>query len=236
MDLRWQLASGEDVVAFLVETLALRLRAIPARSLAELAADVVDATGAALQTPLPFDAVVDELRARGELPPTGTPLHVYVNWLDGGQSRHLAAGGPSVTYVDEPMHDAKFELSWTVVSRGSELTLRLEHDSSRRDRPSAERLLDRALHVLDLATADASRPLGQLGLLLPDEAERIFELGGHSGPRPGHGPADLRAGRPGRRAGPHPGGHCLRLRRPRSARQRDRPDRGGPDHDGRAAR
>lgn len=181
LDLRWRLTGSDRTVAFLVETLALRLQGLSGRSLAEIAAEVRDLTSAALECPVPFDEIVAELRARGDMALTGPPLHVYVNWLDGHESPTLGPGGPYLTHVDEPVGDAKADLSWTAVSDGADLTLRLEFDASRLTRSAAERLLDRAVRLLDVSTADPDRPLSDLGLLLPSELAELAEWEGTVG-------------------------------------------------------
>src|SRR5687767_5299717 len=91
---------------------------------------VRDAVAAALEDPPPFEKVVAGVRRAGRLPPTGTPVHVNVTWLEGGEAATLGTGGPTVTHLDPPVGHAKFDLSWTVVDSGADLALRLEYDSA----------------------------------------------------------------------------------------------------------
>ncbi|WP_158257159.1 non-ribosomal peptide synthetase [Kineococcus xinjiangensis] len=184
VDLRWHLPRSEDTVSFLVETVALPLPELLDRSLVEAAAGVRDAVTGALRQPPPFEHVVARLRQEGHLPAAGDPLHTYLTWLDGEEDLTLGGSGPAVTHVDVPLGRAKTDLAWTVVSRGRDLVLRLEHDSARVDAEAAERLVTAAIRLLDAATERPLAPLGCLDLLPAAERERVGRFEGEAAPVP----------------------------------------------------
>jgi amino acid adenylation domain-containing protein len=184
VDLRWNLEGSDDTVSFLVETVAVALPEAIGRPLVPSALAVRDAVTAALEQPPPFDEVVAAVRAAGELPATGTPLHAYVNWLDGEERETLGARGPAVRHVDLAVGRAKFDLSWTAVARGRDLDLRLEYDSARLDGTAADRLVQSVVRLLDVATQDPARPLRDLELLSATELARLREWEGRPSDEP----------------------------------------------------
>ncbi|WP_432534170.1 amino acid adenylation domain-containing protein [Kineococcus arenarius] len=181
VDLRWQVEGAEETVSFLVETVAVPMPALLERSLSRAAQEVRDRVADALRRPPPFDAVVAGLREQGHLPAAGEPLHTYLTWLDGEEHERLGERGPAVTHVDLPLGTAKFDLAWTAVSRGRELVLRLEHDTARVDGPAAQRLVARVARLLELASAEPLRPLGELEAVDGDELARITAWEGRAG-------------------------------------------------------
>ncbi len=184
VDLRWHLAGSEETVSFLVETAAIALPDLTTTSLAAATTAVSDRIATALEQPPRFEDVVEGLRRSGELPRTGTPLHAYATWLDAEEDATLGVHGPAVTHVDLPLGQAKFDLTWTVVGRGRGLDLRLEYDSARLDRAAADRLLHRAVQVLDVATRDAEAPLGTLERMSAAELAQLREWEGQVAPAP----------------------------------------------------
>jgi len=184
VDLRWHLPDSEETVSFLVETAAVAMPDLLGRTFQDAVVAVRDAIGGALAQPPPFEDVVAALRASGDLPPTGAPLHAYATWLDGEEDSTLGRTGPSVSHVDLPLGEAKADLSWTVVSRPSGLELRLEHDSARVGEVAARRLLDAVVRLLDTATADVGAPLGTLPLLPAADLDQLRQWEGQAGPVP----------------------------------------------------
>ncbi|WP_346618889.1 amino acid adenylation domain-containing protein [Blastococcus montanus] len=150
VDLRWRLDDGEDVVSFLVETVAVPLPDALTRSPDQVMTGIRDTVAAALQQPPPFDRVVDRLRQAGASSTTDVPLHAYVTWLDGGESSTLGAAGPAVIHLDPPLGEAKADLAWTVVSRDGGLGLRLEYDSVRIGHEAAGRLVADVVRLVEL--------------------------------------------------------------------------------------
>lgn len=184
VDLRSHLPGSDEVVSFLVETVAVALPDIRDHSLLSAASVVRDTVTDALQQPPRFEEVVGELRRRGVLPASGDPVQAYVTWLDGEELTTLGEQGPAVSHVDLPLTEAKFDLAWTAVEHGRSLDLRLEHDAGRLDPSAADRLLDRVLAILDVATSAPQRPLGELELLGGDELAQLRAWEGMPGPVP----------------------------------------------------
>jgi len=184
VDLRAHLPGSEDVVAFLVETVAVAVPDVRAGSLLAAARTVRDTVTDGLAQPPRFDDVVTALRARGALPVTGTPVQAYVTWLDGGETETLGEHGPAVEHVDRPGVDAKFDMAWTAVERGQALDLRLEYDRTQLGRADVEGLLDHVVRVLDVATASPTTPIAALELLEGTELARLQAWEGGPGPVP----------------------------------------------------
>ena len=182
VDLRWHLDDADDVVSFLVETVGIVLPGALDQSLVATAADISTAVAAALAQPPPFDDVVARLRRTGQLPLTGTPLHAYVNWLDGEEQTTLGTHGPGVTHLDLPLGPAKFDLAWTAVARGRDVELRLEYDSARLDEEAAGQLVDGVVRLLDVATRRPETPLADLDLLSERELAQLAAWEGQPPP------------------------------------------------------
>lgn len=174
VDLRVHLEGSEEVVSFLVETVAVVLPDVLGRPLSGAAASVRETVTAALQHPPPFDEVVGALRGRGVLPASGEPLHAYVNWLDGEERTTLGESGPDVSHVDLAVGPPKFDLSWTAVGRDSgDIVLRLEYDSALLGATEAEDLAGDVIRLLEVATRYPDTPLRELELLSDEELTRL---------------------------------------------------------------
>ncbi|WP_432491975.1 amino acid adenylation domain-containing protein [Kineococcus gypseus] len=182
VDLRWQVPGAAGTVSFLVETVAVPMPGLLGRTLPAAAQQVRDRVAEALRVPPPLGEVVALLRREGHLPATGEPLHTYLTWLDARQGdERLGELGPAAAHVDLPLGAAKADLAWTVLDRGRELVLRLEHDGARVDGAAAARLAERVVRLLEVASAEPATPLGRVELLPAAELERVRSFEGTPG-------------------------------------------------------
>jgi amino acid adenylation domain-containing protein len=178
VDLRWRFDDSDEVVSFLVETVAIPLQDVLRRPLAESARAIRDAVAEAMATPPPFQEVVDALRRSGQLSATDTPLHTYVTWLDGEEDPTLGEHGPAVTHLDLAAGQAKFDLTWTVVGSGEAMDVRLEYDSARLDGSTAEQLVSDVVRLLGVVTRAPLTPVDSLELLSAEELTQLRQWEG----------------------------------------------------------
>ncbi|WP_229023121.1 non-ribosomal peptide synthetase [Actinomarinicola tropica] len=180
VDLRWRYPDAARTVAFMVETGMLPVRDPVGRSLVDTAADVLGHVADLLDSALPLDAVVAELRRHGELPTHGDPLQTYVGWIEADSMvvPHLGPGGPALEVLqDEPLAPM-FDVNWTFVRREDGIVVRLDLDWSRLGERTAERLLDEVEHVLTVALDAPTQAVADLPALPAHLLAEVVAFGG----------------------------------------------------------
>ncbi|MEV1120747.1 amino acid adenylation domain-containing protein [Actinosynnema sp. NPDC049800] len=174
----------DDLVGFFVNTLVLRVDTSGEPSFAELVERVRDVDLAAFANQdVPFDRLVEELAPRRSL--ARHPLFQVLLVLQNNADPDLDLPGVTPEVVDLPAGPAKFDLSFTLAERQSDgepagLSGELEYSRDLFDEDTAIRVAGWFARVLDQATAEPSRRVGELDLLAPGEADHLAR--GAAGP------------------------------------------------------
>nr|WP_276553520.1 non-ribosomal peptide synthetase [Bradyrhizobium elkanii] len=167
-------AELEALIGFFVNMLALRTQVSAELSVAELIDRVREVTlGAYEHQDLPFEKLVAELHPRRSL--SHSPIYqlafVLQNTPDAG-SAEAAIEIAEPAWDRDPPHSvgtSKFDLTLSLAERGGILVGSCEYRTDLFAHRSIGRLLRRYLRMLDAAARDATTPLWQLPLLLPEE-------------------------------------------------------------------
>ncbi|ROP35987.1 non-ribosomal peptide synthetase [Saccharothrix texasensis] len=174
----------DDLVGFFVNTLVLRVDTSGEPAFGELLDRVRDADLAAFANQdVPFDRLVEELAPRRSL--ARHPLFQVLLVLQNNADPDLDLPGVTPEVVDLPAGPAKFDLSFTLAERHSDgepagLHGELEYSRDVFDEDTALRVATWFARVLDQATAEPSRRVGELDLLAPGEADHLAR--GAAGP------------------------------------------------------
>jgi amino acid adenylation domain-containing protein/non-ribosomal peptide synthase protein (TIGR01720 family) len=167
----------DDLVGFFVNTLVLRADTSGEPAFADLLDRVRDADLAAFANQdVPFDRLVEELAPQRSL--ARHPLFQVLLVLQNNADPDLDLPGVTPEVADLPAGPAKFDLSFTLAERhedGEPAGLRGELEYSRDlfDPDTARRVAGWFARVLDQATAEPARRIGELDLLAPGEAEHL---------------------------------------------------------------
>ncbi|MFE2752932.1 amino acid adenylation domain-containing protein [Actinosynnema sp. NPDC059335] len=168
----------DDLVGFFVNTLVLRVDTSGEPAFADLLDRVRDVDLAAFANQdVPFDRLVEELAPQRSL--ARHPLFQVLLALQNNANPDLDLPGVTPEVVDLPAGPAKFDLSFTLAERhdadGAPAGLHGELEYSRDlfDADTAHRVAGWFARVLDQATAEPSRRVGELDLLAPGEAEHL---------------------------------------------------------------
>ncbi|MFD0200425.1 MULTISPECIES: non-ribosomal peptide synthetase [Saccharothrix] len=179
----------DDLVGFFVNTLVLRVDTSGGPAFADLLDQVreVDLAAFAHQD-VPFDRLVEELAPQRSL--ARHPLFQVLLTVQNNADPDLDLPDVTPEVVDLPAGPAKFDLSFTLAERhehGEPAGLRGELEYSRDlfDADTAHRIASWFARVLDQATAEPTRRLGELDLLAPGEADDLARAAvGPLGPVP----------------------------------------------------
>ncbi|TYO64150.1 amino acid adenylation domain-containing protein [Bradyrhizobium hipponense] len=169
-------AELEALIGFFVNMLALRTQVSDELSVAELIDRVREVTlGAYEHQDLPFEKLVAELHPRRSL--SHSPIYqvafVLQNTPDAG-SADAAVEIAEPAWDRDPPHSvgtSKFDLTLSLAERGRILVGSCEYRTDLFGHRTIGRLLRRYLRMLEAAAADATTPLWQLPLLLPEETQ-----------------------------------------------------------------
>ncbi|MGA4844593.1 amino acid adenylation domain-containing protein [Streptomyces sp. G45] len=198
----------DDLVGFFVNTLVLRTDTSGNPTFAELLGRVRETDLAAYaHQDVPFERLVEEIRPSRSLSrhPLFQTMLTYNNTDQ--EAAAGASGGPaagagrlgdlSVTSVEADSGTAKFDLLFAFSERrdgdgaANGLGAALEFSTDLFDRSTAESFVARLLRLLEAATADPKRRVGDIELL--SDAERRQVLSGWDGPALAVGGASLPA-------------------------------------------
>ncbi|XVS67405.1 amino acid adenylation domain-containing protein [Actinosynnema sp. CA-299493] len=179
----------DDLVGFFVNTLVLRVDTSGEPAFGDLLDRVRDVDLAAFANQdVPFDRLVEELAPQRSL--ARHPLFQVLLVLQNNADPDLDLPGVTPEVVDLPAGSAKFDLSFTLAERhsgGEPAGLRGELEYSRDvfDEDTALRIATWFARVLDQATAEPARRVGELDLLAPGEADHLARgAAGPVGPAP----------------------------------------------------
>ncbi|WP_326692090.1 amino acid adenylation domain-containing protein [Streptomyces sp. NBC_01795] len=166
-----ELPGAERIVGLLINTIPVRVRLDPHRSVAESLADLRAQQLAMLDHQHADLTRLQSIAGHAELFDT---VVVFENYpIDEGELRDLV---PGLELRDVQGRDGThYPLTLIAVPGSSGLRLRLDHSTDLFGEEEARRLLDRLGALLDRITAKPEAPLGQVGLLLPDESEPELE-------------------------------------------------------------
>ncbi|MCC8246269.1 non-ribosomal peptide synthetase [Saccharothrix luteola] len=167
----------DDLVGFFVNTLVLRVDTSGEPAFADLVERVRDVDLAAFANQdVPFDRLVEELAPQRSL--ARHPLFQVLLVLQNNADPDLDLPGVTPEVVDLPAGPAKFDLSFTLAERHSAgrpagLHGELEYSRDLFDADTAHRIAGWFARVLDQATAEPARRVGELDLLAPGEADHL---------------------------------------------------------------
>ncbi len=173
-----ELPGAEHIVGLLINTIPVRVRLDPRRSVAESLADL-RAQQLSMWDHQHADLTqLQSIAGHAELFDT---VVVFENYpIDEDELRDLV---PGLELRDVQGRDGThYPLTLIAMPGDGRLRLRLDHSSDLFDEEEARRLLDRLGALLDRIIARPEARLGQLDLLLPDEQERQAESGAEPAP------------------------------------------------------
>lgn len=173
-----ELPGAEHIVGLLINTIPVRVRLDPRRSVAETLADL-RAQHLSLWDHQHADLTqLQSIAGHAELFDT---VVVFENYpIDEDALRDLV---PGLELRDVQGRDGThYPLTLIAMPGDGRLRLRLDHSGDLFDEEEARRLLDRLGALLDRITARPEARLGQLDLLLPDERERPAATGDEPAP------------------------------------------------------
>ncbi|ROZ98666.1 amino acid adenylation domain-containing protein [Gordonia sp. OPL2] len=176
------------VVGMFVNTLALRTRIEPGRSVADMVADVRDDDLEALDhRDVPFDDVVSELnpvREAGRHPlfQIALSVHDFADGIDGSALEVDDDLGVEVSEIDTGT--AKFDLQFTVTGMSpaaQNASVEVSYAAGRYRRDDVELLVTRLMRVVRAMICDPQRAVGDIRVTDPLEVARFSPV---TGPRP----------------------------------------------------
>jgi amino acid adenylation domain-containing protein len=167
---------SRDVVGYLLNPVALRVRLAGSRSFRETVAEVARRwQEARAHARLPLHLVLQAARGATRAG-VGSPFQVFFSLVQDSKAG-LAIDGHTLLAVHVPPPHVKFQLFLLVEEREQDASLTLEFQRGVLDPQMGERLLAQLEHLLREATGAADAPLARLALLEPGERERLRALG-----------------------------------------------------------
>ncbi|MFE0043042.1 amino acid adenylation domain-containing protein [Streptomyces albireticuli] len=173
-----ELPGAERIIGLLINTVPVRVRLDPRRSVADC---LTELRAQQLSTLEHQHADLTRLQAIAGHAELFDTVVVFENYpIDEDALRELV---PGLDIRDVQGRDGThYPLTLIAMPGGDRLRLRLDHSADLFDEEGARRLLDRLGALLDRITAHPEARLGQLGLLLPDEQEEPAETGVRTAP------------------------------------------------------
>ncbi|HEV7474838.1 MAG TPA: amino acid adenylation domain-containing protein [Pyrinomonadaceae bacterium] len=164
----------EPLVGFFVNTLVLRTRFSSDADFRDLLRQVKNVTHGAFQhQDVPFEKLVDELQPPRD--PSHTPLFEVMFTLADISQEKLKLPGLRVSWMEQEMHVAKFDLSLSMVEEEGFLSGSISYNTDLFEAATIQRM---ARHFELLLTAIAANPLQRLSdLPLLTEAEQQLLTG-----------------------------------------------------------
>ena len=164
-----EIAGIERMVGLFINTLPLRIKLPPAKSLATFLREVQESqSGLAAQQHLGL-AEIQNLAGLGDLFDTLMVFESYPVDRDG-----LAAGAAGLRLTDISGRDATHYPLSLAATPGERLQLRLDYRPDLFERASVETMAGRLIRLLEAAVADTDQPIGTLDILGPDERRTIL--------------------------------------------------------------
>ncbi|MEE1798373.1 amino acid adenylation domain-containing protein [Streptomyces sp. JV176] len=161
-----ELPGAEHIVGLLINTIPVRVRLDPRRSVAETLAGLRAQHLAMLDHQHADLTRLQSIAGHAELFDTVVVFENYPVDEDG-----LRALVPGLELRDVQGRDGTHYPLTLIAMPGDRLRLRLDHSTALFDEEGARRLLDRLTALLDRIGADPRAPLGRLDLLLPAERD-----------------------------------------------------------------
>ncbi|MEU8786631.1 amino acid adenylation domain-containing protein [Streptomyces sp. NPDC048637] len=173
-----ELPGSEHLIGLLINTVPVRVRLDPHRSVAECLTELRAQQLSMLDHQHADLTRLQSIAGHAELFDT---VVVFENYpVDEDALRALV---PGLELRDVQGRDGThYPLTLIAMPGDGRLRLRLDHSSDLFDEEGARRLLDRLGALLDRITAHPEARLGQLGLLLPDEQEKPADTGAQTAP------------------------------------------------------
>jgi len=179
-----QHAATEGLIGCFVNTLVLRVQLDGATTPRQLLAQVRESTlEAHAQQDLPFEKLVEELEPDRDL--SRTPLfQVMLSFDTVTPGTLLEFPGLHLEGIGVPGGGSKFDLTWALTDRGTELSGVLEYNPDLFAASTATRMAGRLRILLESFVEALDRPLWQLPLLTPAEWQQVVtEWSGAAVPR-----------------------------------------------------
>jgi amino acid adenylation domain-containing protein len=167
-------AQTQALIGFFVNTLALRVKADGALTVAELLAQVKHSALAAQQhQDIPFEQVVELVQPERSL--AWSPLvQVMFGWQNNERSE-LALPGVQVSLQQRHgPRTAKFDLTLALHEDGERIAGAIEYASALFDRSTIERMVTALRSVLTAMVADDGARLDAIDVLAPSEREQLL--------------------------------------------------------------
>ena len=165
-----ELAGAERMVGLFINTLPLRLRLAPQLPLIELLKRTQDQQSSLLAHQHVGLAAIQQAVGLHELFDT---LVVFENYPVDRATLGQQTNGLKLGHVEG--RDATHYPLALIVQPGEELRLRFDYRPDLFERDTVERIGQRLVRLLTAAVTDASRPIGSLAILAPDERSTILE-------------------------------------------------------------
>ncbi|MFH9203282.1 amino acid adenylation domain-containing protein, partial [Streptomyces anulatus] len=172
-----QLAGVESMVGLLITMVPVRVRLDHAQSLLEAVRRLQDEQSRLTSHHHLGIARIQQLTGMSELFDTSLVFENYP-WQDPAE---LPATGLRITPDLGRGRDATHYPLTLIAAPGRRLYLRLDYRGDLFDRAEACALAERLIRVLDLAVADAERPLGRVDLLTAEERRELLHAGNGAG-------------------------------------------------------
>ncbi|HEX8191018.1 MAG TPA: non-ribosomal peptide synthase/polyketide synthase [Pyrinomonadaceae bacterium] len=167
-------AEVEPLIGFFVNTLVLRTRFGGGASLRDVLGQVRErALEAYAHQDMPFERLVEEIMPERDL--SRSPLFQVFFQLRNAPTPVPELTGVRVAPLNIDNETSIFDLTVTVQESPEGLTGNFRYNADLFDGETVERMIGHYRRVLELAVAEASRPVGQLSLLSADERRRVVE-------------------------------------------------------------
>ena len=174
----------QGLIGFLVNTLPLRIDVDPWTGFGTLVEQVRTVVlGAQRHQHVPFDRIVQEAvagRARDHTPVFQVMLAMQTPGLETPGQAPIHLPGVTLSPVSVPLAVSKFEMTLSVIDHGNSVdhgdsvALRLVYQTDRFAAPTADRMLDQVIRLLDGAMANPDRPLAYDDALGATDRARIL--------------------------------------------------------------
>ncbi|MFI6234744.1 amino acid adenylation domain-containing protein [Micromonospora sp. NPDC050784] len=169
-----QTLDSETAVGFFVNTLVLRSRVDGELTFAGLLDQLRDTALTALTDPVPFDALVQEIRPVRD--PGRHPLAQVMFAVEDGWEQRLTLPGVTVLASGEThTGTSMFDLTLTVIPYEGRIDGRIEYRTRLFDEATARGLADQLATLLTAALVDPDTPVAGLPLLHPDAGRDLVD-------------------------------------------------------------
>ena len=169
-----QTLDSETAVGFFVNTLVLRSRVDGEVTFAAMLDQLRDTALTALTDPVPFDALVQEIRPVRD--PGRHPLAQVMFAVEDGWEQRLTLPGVTVLASGEThTGTSMFDLTLTVIPYEGRIDGRIEYRTRLFDEATARGLADQLATLLTAALAAPDTPVAGLPLLRPDTGRELID-------------------------------------------------------------